>query len=225
MQVDEDEIESFISSGLSNIFEQENLILQPLLAEIEAINDIGIQLFVRSVLLNSPSFWTMPVMPDDSTLVKEWPKDVYGTNGDMLNTRRVFRSAMLLADSYQLEGEDRDLLLAATLVHSVTKYEYKNGDIVYNSFYPYTFDSFVDELRSKQQISSSEDASTTLVIQDDLVRKIGRLVRCQNGPWSIIPETIPMNTLEICMHIAFYMAMAVDYIIDGSEVIEERWDF
>jgi len=223
--MDDAEIEKFISEDSQDAFEQENLILSPLLDEIGCIADMSIQLFVRSVLLNSPFFWVAPVMPDSSSISCDWPKDVYCVGGDVLNTKRVFRASVLLSDSYQLEMEDRDMLFAAALVHSVTKYEVKAGEMEYNDFYPFTFNTFIEELRSRQQELASDGTSNTLAVPDDTVRKICRLVRCQNGPWSIIPEMIPTNVLEICLHLSVYIAMAVDYVIDGTEVVEERWGF
>jgi len=198
--MNDEEIDDFISADAQDVFKQENLILDPLLNELDHIVDTGIQLFVRSVLLSTPFFWVAPVMPDSDTVVYDWPKDVYSAGGEVLNTKRAFRASILLADSFQLELEDRDILFAAVLLHSVAKYESNAGEMEYNDFYPVTFTALIEELRSKQQVIASDGMSNTLSVPDDTVRTICRLVRCQNGPWSIIPEIIPMNTLEICTH-------------------------
>jgi hypothetical protein len=43
------------------------------------------------------------------------------------------------------------------------------------------------------------------------------------GPWSPVPETVPVTYLDMIVHLADNMASKLHYIVDGDNVLKERW--
>jgi hypothetical protein len=196
--------------------------------ELDLIESNELKELVKTVLSHSIYFWTLGVAPSNvEALVDMWPLDTYGLGGDLLNTKRVVRTCSVLADSYQMDDYDRDILIASAMVHTITKYIFdgKSGNVNFDIMYPYTFSVFLSSVRDEEQISSSDDKPHTLGVSDDTIAKIARIVRCHRGPWSIIPETVPVTNIEQILHNATQIAMNMDYIIDGESIIEERWLF
>lgn len=201
--------------------EKENFTLEPLLEEIEQIKDVNVQSFVRSVLLKSVLFWEIPAVFSEEYN----PPDEHDIGGNVLHTKRVFRICTILTESYMLSEIDRDLVYAAALLHSVTKGVLIDGNPNYDDFYPYTVDRFVHEVMRTDQLNANENESSVLHMQEEHVRKILRIIRCHRGPWSPIPETFPIDDIEMIVHLADHIASKLHVIIDGDEPIPQRWDF
>jgi hypothetical protein len=223
-------LDDLLSDSLKNDTDdrEAQIILAPLAEEIELIKDIKMQEFVKIILLHTLYFWVMPVYPDDNEELDDiWPPDTYRPGGDVLNTQRVVRGCEILSDSYGIGDEDKNILYAAALIHSVTKYVYDShvDGPRYDPMHPYTVDTLVTTIREREQLRALEGSPNTLSISDEQVMQILRIVRCQRGPWSLIPETIPVALLEILLHTSYHMAMNLDYLIDGKEILGERWDF
>lgn len=199
---------------------KEDDILEPLLEDLEMIEDDGIRLFTRAMLLRVPdAWWTLPPgLPDE-----DYPPDVYASpGGNVTNIRRMLRVIHQLIVSYQLSSIEMDYLISAVLLHNVTKIIEKENTHTYDTMHPYTTDMFTIRQRKKDR-DKGEHASSTLQIDDDDMLVILRLIRCQLGPWSAIPETIPASTLEWIMHTATLVASNLHHIIDGEEINEWRW--
>lgn len=207
-----------------NSNEEEDKILAPLLEEINMIENPAIKSFTRSVLLHSKMFWIIP----SSFSGKYHPMDEHNTGGNVLHTKRVVRAAKVIGDSYSLTQNERDLVYSACLLHDVTK---GVGDpecedpksFVYDPLHPYTVTMFVKKCQENDKKYSSESSSSTLYIDEETTQSILRLVRCHLGPWSPIPETIPVTYLDIIVHLSDNLASKVHYIVDGNNVKEERW--
>lgn len=200
---------------------EENLKLEKLIKEINLISSTNIKSFVRSILLKSKDFWTIP----SSFSGKYHPVDEHGVGGNVLHTQRVVRIAKIMCDSYVLDREERDLIYAASILHDVTKGKLKDGseECVYDPFHPYTLDKFVDWCIEDDKKYASESSSTTLYVDSDTIQSILRLVRCHLGPWSPIPETMPSTHAEMIVHLADNIASKLHSVVDGEAIMEYRW--
>lgn len=205
----------------SSLIKDEDKILLPLLEEINMIFDENIRSFVRSILYRADSFWAMP----SSASGKYHPSDEHCAGGNVLHTKRVVRAANVLADSHSLPQEEKDIVIAAVLLHDITKYTRngKNGEFKYDPMHPYTVGIFVEKCQKEDKSYASEYQSSTLFLSEDVVQSILRLVRCHLGPWSPVPETTPITYLDMIVHVADSVASKLHYIVDGNDVIESRW--
>lgn len=218
----DDDILSRVLASAEDASTLEDEILKPLLKEIDLIKDPFIMSFVRVVLLNAPpSFWVIP-----STLSSEdqRPPDELLRGGNVLHTRRVAHIAHLLADARSLEDEDIDRIVAAALLHDLTKGGTDDSEFEYDYMHPYTVEHWIEGVRRKEFSFTSEDQSSTLWTDEGDISKIMRLIRCSEGPWSPILETIPNSTPEWILHYANLVATHLHRIVDaGAEVQYWRW--
>jgi hypothetical protein len=216
-----DEILNKESASIS--FEEENNILKPLAREIEMISDSGIQSFVKAILLRADGFWVIP----SSFSGKYHPQDEHNEGGNVLHTKRVFRAAKVIADSYSLTEEERNIVYAACLLHDVTKgvLDKDSNSFHYDPMHPYTVGKLVEKCQAQDKKFAGESQSSTLFINQETMQSILRLVRCHLGPWSPVPETVPITYLDMIVHIADNLASKVHYIVDGDDIIEDRWKF
>lgn len=214
-----DEILNKESDSIS--LEEENKILKPLEEEIEMISDVNIKSFVKSILLRADGFWTIP----SSFSGKYHPPDEHNEGGNVLHTKRVLRAAKVISDSYSLSVEERDLVYAACLLHDVTKgvLDKEKGYFHYDPMHPYTVGKFVEKCQQYDKKYAGESQSSTLFISEETIQSILRLVRCHLGPWSPVPETVPITYLDIIVHLSDNIASKVHYIVDGEDIIEDRW--
>ena len=197
--------------------EEEDKILSSLLEEINLISSQQIKLFVRSVLLQAKIFWKIP----SSFSGKHHPQDEHCEGGNVLHTKRVVKTAKILCDSYSLGREEIDLVLAACLIHDVTKgvsFDDKDDNYRYDPMHPYTVGSFVKKCQENDKKYASESSSSTLFLEEENVQSILRLVRCHLGPWSPVPETFPTSYLDMIVHIADNIASKIHIIADYSVV-------
>lgn len=193
--------------------EEEDKILAPLLEEINLISNQQIKLFIRSVLLKAKTFWEIP----SSFSGKYHPADEHGPGGNALHTKRVVKISVILSDSYVLTVEERDIIYAACLIHDITKGRFSDSaekDLVYDPMHPYTVGEFVKKCQENDKKYGSDISSSTLFLEEETVQSILRLVRCHLGPWSPVPETIPISYLEMIVHIADNIASKLHNIID-----------
>jgi len=136
-----------------NLSEEENNILSPLLEEISLIEDDGLRSFVKSILVRSDSFWFIP----SSFSGKYHPPDEHNEGGNVLHTKRTVRAAKILAESHSLSAEEKDIVVAACLLHDITKGKIeKDGSFTYDKMHPYTVGEFISfakrMIRSMQTI-------------------------------------------------------------------------
>lgn len=203
--------------------EEETKILEPLVNEIEMISDPGIKSFVKSILLRADGFWRIP----SSFSGKYHPSDEHNEGGNVLHTKRVVRASKVISDSYSLSDEERDLVYAACLLHDVTKgvLSSDTNSFHYDPMHPYTVGKFVEKCQQYDKRYAGEAQSSTLFISEETVQSILRLVRCHLGPWSPVPETAPITYLDVIVHLADNLASKVHYVVDGDDIIEDRWKF
>jgi HD superfamily phosphohydrolase YqeK len=210
-----------IDKKSDSISSEEDKILAPLLDEIKSISDDTIRSFVRSLLIKAENFWDIP----SSFSGKYHPADEHGPGGNVLHTKRVVRIALILSESYNLSIEERDVVIAAALIHDLCKGKKNHGsDVVsYDPMHPYTVGKFVTACQLHDKKFSSETDSSTLYVSEDVVQSILRLVRCHLGPWSPVPETYPITYLDFIVHIADNMASKLHSVIIDSDLINPKW--
>jgi len=214
-------LDEIIDSGSEGFEEQENEILHPILDEINMIDNEDVKSFVRSVLLKAKSFWTIP----SSFSGKYHPPDEHGEGGNLLHTKRVVRIANSICDSYTVTVEERDMVIAACILHDVTKGISSSDSEMfhYDPMHPYTVESLVKKSIEYDKDFSSDGSSTTLFLNEEAVHTILRLVRCHLGPWSPVPETYPITYLDYIVHLADNVASKIHLYIEDSELINEKW--
>src|SRR5947207_1860022 len=122
--------------------EEEDEILKPLLTEIGLIQDQNVRSFVRSVLLKAdPTFWTVPSTFSDKDFN---PPDEKKPQGNVIHTQRVVRAAELLCEAQERPPHEVDLVLAASILHDITKCTFSpDGEVLYDPLHPYTVDAIV----------------------------------------------------------------------------------
>jgi len=199
----------------------EDKILEPLLEEINLIIDEGIRSFVRSILYRADGFWQIP----SSFSGKYHPKDEHGEGGNVLHTKRAVKIARIMCDSYSLPQEDIDIVIAAMLLHDVTKgvKDETSNAYKYDPMHPYTVGLFVRRCQEDDKNYASEVQSSTLFLSEDVVQSILRLVRCHLGPWSPVPETTPITFMYMIVHMADNISSKLHHIVEVDNVVESRW--
>ena len=214
-------LDDILKEDTSNQITQEDEYLAPLLGEIGQIDDEGIKSFVRSLLLKASTFWEIP----SSFSGRYHPPDEHGPGGNVLHTKRVVRVAEVISDSYALSIEERDLIIAACLLHDITKGipSEEVGMFQYDPMHPYTVNKFVSDCIRYYKEYANDSHSSTLFISEENVQSILRLVRCHLGPWSPVPETYPITYMDYIVHLADNIASKVHVIIEDSQLINDRW--
>jgi HD superfamily phosphohydrolase YqeK len=208
--MDDDFLNQLTTADLEVVV-QEDQILKPLLPEINLIADPGTRSLVRAVLVRAGPFWEIPA----SAVSHEHPPDEYLPGGNVLHTARVARLSAAMADSYGLEAIERDGVIAASLLHDVTK-AVDNGEIQYDPLHPYTVGAAVYAIQDDERRADNLHAgSSSLLIDPEMLEQVLRIVRCHLGIASPIPETLPAHPLEWLVHQA-------DYIACRLHLIQER---
>lgn len=201
-------------------FKEEDEILRPLLEEIDLIDDPNIMSFVRAVLIKAPTyFWTVP----SDFVDHHHPPDESKEGGLVLHTQRVVRLAREMTAAQDRGQEELDLITAAALIHDITKATpLPDGSYIYDSMHPYTVDTIVRWVRQEDK-GKDESHSSSLWISEEDMNTILRMVRCHKGSWSPVPETIPVTSLELTLHLADLLASKMHIMLDGDIIKEGRW--
>ncbi len=195
-------------------------ILAPLATELDLIVDTATRSFVRSMLLKADAFWESPATYMEDT----HPPDELQTYGLLLHTKRVVRIAELLSGTVEMSPMQHDCLIAAAIVHDITKAIYTpDNQIVHDQLmHPYSIDTFAHHALEIDH-KSMELADASFDISPDAFHLILRLVRCSHGVYSAIPETYPQSELEKILSEADLIASQLHRIVDGDNVVMERW--
>jgi hypothetical protein len=200
---------------------KENEVLAPLLNEINLIVDESIRSFVRSILIRNDLFWEIP----SSFSGKYHPYDEHSDGGNVLHTKRVVRIASYMSESYSLSQEEKDIVIAACLLHDLCKgiHYGEDQECRYDPMHPYTVGKFISSCQEKDKKFASESESSTLFLSEDTVQSILRLIRCHLGPWSPIPETYPITYLDYIVHLSDNIASKLHLVIEDSDLINPKW--
>ena len=200
---------------------EEDKVLEPLLDEIDLILDESVRSFVRSILYRAEGFWKIP----SSFSGKYHPSDEHGEGGNVLHTKRAVKIARIMCDSYSLPQEDIDIVIAAMLLHDLTKgvKDPDSSEYRYDPMHPYTVGLFVRKCQEEDKNYASEAQSSTLFLSEDSVQSILRLVRCHLGTWSPVPETTPITFMDMIVHMADNISSKLHNIVEVNDVVESKW--
>lgn len=215
-------LDELINDQEKNVtFVSENEVLFPLIEEINLIQTEEIQSFVRSVLLKTNCFWHIPASFSSSY----HPPDEHNQGGNVLHTKRVVRIASLLCESYSLVDSERDIVLAAAILHDVTKGVLIDGsdEFSYDPMHPYTVNGFILDCITYDKTYSKDNTSSTLFVSEEDLQTILRLIRCHLGPWSPVPETIPITYMDYILHISDHVASNIHKVILDSNLINPQY--
>lgn len=215
-------LDQILSEKLSSsTIKEEDKLLEPLLEEINTIEDEGIKSFVRSILFRAEGFWEIPA----SFSGKHHPPDERSQGGNVLHTKRAVRVGHVLADSYSLSTEERDIITAALLLHDITKgvKPQSSDKYYYDAMHPYTANTFIKKCQEQDKNYASESQSSTLFIGEENIQTIMRLIRCHLGPWSPVPETTPVTYMDMIVHLADNISSRLHLIVDGDKIKQDRW--
>ena len=130
-----------------------------------------------------------------------------------------------MCDSYSLSEDERDIIIAACILHDVTK-GIASEDLTsfnYDPMHPYTVGSFISKCQMHDKEYGNDSQSTSLFISEDVAQTILRLIRCHLGPWSPVPETCPITYMDYIVHIADNVASKIHKVIEDSELMNEQW--
>lgn len=212
--------------GATLTFATEDIILEPLLNEINLIKNREIKSFVRALLVNAPQvFWYAPSSLDENGYTPH-PLDEYGEGGMVLHTKRVVHAVMVLSSAVSLDGLEADLLLAGALLHDITKaVAVSDTRVEFDPFHPYTVDTLADYVHEIDDNQANDNSSNTLLLSELEAMTILRIIRCSHGKWSPIVETMPESPLEKFLYLADYLATNAPSIIDGDDIDTEWWQW
>lgn len=223
----QDLINNLFVDKIKSVRQEEDLTLGPLLAEINLIQDPDIQRYVRGLLLCvDQEWWSLPNWLDENKWDGRSALDEYHLGGLILHTRRVCRIVDLLADPFDVRGNLKDIVMAAAILHELTRFVFgdeAHTEPMYDNYYPYTVENLVSEIHYEDRIYALEDESSTLTLNEDTAEQIFRIIRCHLGRKSPVPETMPVNNEEMLLHVACLLVDNVGYILDGDDMNEERW--
>lgn len=216
-------IDDMLNDSDIRTYEKEDAVVSPLLDMVNLIQDPSTVEFVKAVLYRAPQyFWTAA----SGTAEHNIPPDEQTGMGTIIHTRRVVRAALLLAQSYGLqEEEDLDIIIAACLLHDLSKCVLTvDQEVHYDPMHPYTVDAFVAWVRREDEKHATDGSSSSLNVDTEVVIQILRCIRTHMGVWSPIPETVPETSVEWIVHHADLVASKIHLILDGEEDVKPwRW--
>ena len=194
----------------------EDQVLEPLLEEIEAIKDIDVRSFVRAILISVPEwYWTAPSsLEDDTTLEDETQK-----GGLIISIKRSLRTFEILAMTANLTDAEKDVGLAAIFLGCIDKYRNTDDGLKYNEWSALSACQKIDRIISFNKLWGKDGLSNTIAIGDTRIEEIKRLIRIQDGKWTVVPELRPRNALELNYHQALYIASGLKWLVDIEDKI------
>lgn len=150
--------------------------------ELNYIKNSNLRKFAEEVIANAGDwFFVEPA----STSGKYHPKFSLGDGGLMRHTRCVAYWATAMAESFNLNQEDSDLLVIAALAHDIKKHD-DNGRFLRN--HPLLASDYVCKIMEK----FSED-----IITNEQVQKICCAVAAHMGKWEGTREWVKDTTKEL----------------------------
>lgn len=223
-----DLLNSIVSDGGSKTQAEIEEIISPLKREVDLIPNGDLRSFVRCILVYANYFWNSP----SSNVPEIYPPDEYTKGGMVLHTKRTVWAMFCILNAKEVSEEDFSVAIAAAILHNVARpllpNDPENGmESLYDPNYMVNIDQFIIEAF---QIGISEKTYPTLTNEaeiraQELLNRVVRLIHCSEGTLSPIRELFPENTLEVMFASAQIVAKSLHIIVDGVNVIEERWQF
>jgi len=142
-------------------------------AELEMIFNKTVREFTRLCIIHAPDYFFEDCPSSSSG--KYHPLDEISSDGTIIHTRKVFAMACELVKGLDCEG-NRDLVLAATIIHDLRKQGTGNGVGHTIKEHPDLAAKLVDEVQQ-----------ATLILNDEQYIIIRNCVGFHYGPWSAEP--------------------------------------
>jgi hypothetical protein len=196
--------------------ETEDVVLEPLMEEIDTIGHDPIRAFVRSILLAAPEwFWKAPSSFEEDGVFQ----DEAGEGGLLVYLKRTMKVFDLLAVSSNLTPEERDIGKAAILIGQMDKYnEDAEKNLTYNIWNAFSVCTKIDKIVEFNALWGKDGISNTLAISGEQIDQIKRVIRVQDGKWTTPPEVRPRNTLELMYHQALYIASSLKWLVERDDL-------
>jgi len=143
-------------------------------AELGMIKSDSIMNFTIKCLVNAPDyFWEVP----SSSTGKYHPAQSNGPGGLVRHTRAVVYFANKLCEVYSICGADRDLALAASILHDITKYGIPKQRYTTKT-HGHEAGYFIEDLANQGQP----------IISSDQLRRLVQAVSNHFGKWTVVPS-------------------------------------
>jgi len=154
--------------------------------ELASIEDSTVKEFVTKALSKVPEyFWHVPA----SASGRFHPLDTLGDGGLVLHTKRVVYLATEIAKVFKIEGENLDILKAASILHD----SFKNGIADEG----HTEEDHPLIVRHQLQDLSAET---------EYFEEIMEAIECHQGLWGPQPLRMPKKPIQWALHIADFVA-------------------
>lgn len=203
--------EDILKENFAVIKENEDEVLEPLLEEIDGIIDADMRSFVRAILISAPEwYWTAASALDEDAVLED--EAVEG--GLVVSIRRAIKTFEILGLTANLSESETDVGKAAILLAQLDKYKTVEDELEYNLWYAFSTCQKIDRIMSFNKLWGKDGLSNTIAIGIEKVDEIKRLIRIQDGKWTVIPEVRPRNALELCFHQSLYLASALKWLVE-----------
>jgi 23S rRNA maturation-related 3'-5' exoribonuclease YhaM len=156
--------------------------------EIGLINNSTIKNIVKEIFDYAPEyFWTCPA----SSTGKHHPMDERGEKGTIIHVHKVVKIGNDLCTAFKIEGNQRDIVLAALLLHDICKFGYPNntGSLIMGH------GNLVANVAKAAKISEN-----SFYLSDILC-----LISTHMGRWDV-PFKPPSELLPMIVHMADFIA-------------------
>ena len=164
--------------------------------ELKLIKSFSIKKFVMECLAAAPDY-IFTNCPSSST-GKYHAIDEFTPLGNILHTKRVVDKCNIIARAFNLAGKDKDLVLAAAILHDMVKQGFKKTG--------YTVDNHA---ALAAQLVEKVFRTTKSKISIGDYKIIRDCVFYHNGVWTPEPDNIPITSFtihQLCVHMADYAA-------------------
>lgn len=172
-------------------------------SELERIYDHSIREFARLCIVNAPDYIFIDC-PSSST-GKYHPIDELAPDGTIIHTKKVFTMAYEIVKGLDCDN-NRDIVLAAALVHDLRKKGTGEGALHTLKNHPNHAAQLVDEVQEATQL-----------LTENQHKMLRNCVGYHYGPWSVKPWLKPMEqyTRE---ELALYMS---DFVVSKRFIMTD----
>jgi len=168
--------------------------------ELKLISNPEIAKATSEILEKAPKkFWILPA----SLSGKYHPEDERKEGGLIKHTKKVIKIASYLCNIYEINSINKDLIIAACIIHDILKY----GDDSIDTY------SDIGKTAFKKHGAALIDFAKQFQ-PDGWHQKILEIASRHNGKW----ELQPRNDLEMIVHIADYLASRTDIEVKLNEI-------
>ena len=180
--------------------------------EIALIKTASIQDWVKKTLQNTPDYFFIAMA---SSTGKYHPSCTCCKSGLIVHVKRVVYLVNRLCDGYGIKGIDKDIVLAASILHDIAKTPSNDPKFTYADYENHP-------INAEKYFASIED-------KDGYIEVINRCIKNHMGLWtpiSIKKDIKDYTLLELIVYTADYMAATKDLVtpVDNKDEIPCQCD-